>query len=283
MAASRPSPRTLALYLVARGWRVGVYCQDEVDRSAQRSRRDDLARHRADHRRGRLATARRRRSPSTGICVHDARGAAASASCSATTGRCSCLICALRGGRILTNMDGIEWRRPKWSAAGAGLVLGQRVDRGLVVATGSSPTIRPSPTISRPAARARRSPRSPTAATRSAPAPTAPLAARARTGPLSRLDRPDRARQQHPDDGRGVLAQAARHASWWCSARSTTSNAYHRARAGRGGAGGAVPGRDLRGRASCRRCASTPAPTSTATRSAAPTRRWSRRSGPATR
>ncbi len=41
----------------------------------------------------------------------------------------------LMGRTVVTNMDGLEWRRQKWNRAGTRLVLGQRVDRGLDLAS----------------------------------------------------------------------------------------------------------------------------------------------------
>ncbi|MFD0938545.1 DUF1972 domain-containing protein, partial [Methylobacterium trifolii] len=104
----------LALFLVARGWRVGVYCQREVE------------------------TVRERVSVRTwqGIDLIDVevalKGPAATLAFDAFCTRDAadrdgvCLVLGYNGAaflpylrfagsKILTNMDGIEWKRPKWS------------------------------------------------------------------------------------------------------------------------------------------------------------------------
>jgi glycosyltransferase involved in cell wall biosynthesis len=104
----------LALYLVERGWDVGVYCQEEV---AQVDRRIRSERWRGVE----LITVQ---VSSTGpratlefdaICTHHA---ASRQAVSLVLGYNSGLFLPylrLRGRKIITNMDGIEWRRPKWS------------------------------------------------------------------------------------------------------------------------------------------------------------------------
>lgn len=105
----------LALFLVARGWHVGVYCQEEVPAVRQRVRCENW---RGIERicvqvsaRGSLATLE-----FDGHCVRDA----------ATRAESICLVLGyngavflpylrMKGRKIITNMDGIEWRRPKWS------------------------------------------------------------------------------------------------------------------------------------------------------------------------
>ncbi|AWB26059.1 glycosyltransferase family 1 protein (plasmid) [Methylobacterium currus] len=104
----------LALFLVARGWRVGVYCQREV------------------------ATVGRRISVETWRGIDLIQVEVASGGPKATLdfdawsvvdaarrgGVCLVLgyngavflpYLRLRGRKVVTNMDGIEWRRPKWS------------------------------------------------------------------------------------------------------------------------------------------------------------------------
>ncbi|WP_232627975.1 DUF1972 domain-containing protein [Methylobacterium sp. Leaf118] len=106
----------LALYLAGRGWRVTVYCQREVDTVRQR-----------------FATTMWR-----GVeLVHVEVGLTGAAATLAFDGHCArhaatrtvpCLVLGyngavflpwlrLRGCKVLTNMDGIEWRRPKWGLA----------------------------------------------------------------------------------------------------------------------------------------------------------------------
>ena len=105
----------LALFLVARGWHVGVYCQEEVKAVRQRIRSENWQ--------GieRICVQVSSQGPRATLdfdwhCVRDA----------ATRGRSTCLVLGyngavflpylrLKGRKIITNMDGIEWRRPKWS------------------------------------------------------------------------------------------------------------------------------------------------------------------------
>jgi len=104
----------LALFLVARGWQVGVYCQKDVERVGTRfgTRRwngiELIDVEVVD--RGPVSTLE-----FDWLCVrHAARSKAV------------CLVLGYNGGAflpwlrlagrpILTNMDGIEWKRPKWS------------------------------------------------------------------------------------------------------------------------------------------------------------------------
>ena len=106
----------LAQHLASRGWRVTVYCQREV---ATLGRRFKATAWRGIElvevevaRRGALAT--------LAFDWHCARHAAeADALCLVLgyNGAPFLPWLRLRGKRILTNMDGIEWRRPKWNAA----------------------------------------------------------------------------------------------------------------------------------------------------------------------
>lgn len=104
----------LALFLAGRGWRVGVYCQDEVDAVTERFRHEnwrgiELIRVQVASR-GPRATL-----DFDWLCLRDA---ARREGVSLVLGYNSGVFLPylrLAGGKILTNMDGIEWRRPKWS------------------------------------------------------------------------------------------------------------------------------------------------------------------------
>lgn len=103
----------LALYLANRGWRVGVYCQEEVERVRDRvSTRTwngitlitvEVAL------RGPAATL-----AFDAFCVRDAAARGGVCLVLGYNGAAFLPYLRARGGRILTNMDGIEWRRPKW-------------------------------------------------------------------------------------------------------------------------------------------------------------------------
>ena len=104
----------LALFLVARGWRVGVYCQDEVSTITQRFRSEmwrgiELIRTQVASE-GPRATLE--------FDWHCARDAARRQGGSLVLGYNGAVFLPwlrLAGRKVLTNMDGIEWRRPKWS------------------------------------------------------------------------------------------------------------------------------------------------------------------------
>ncbi|MCJ2116177.1 DUF1972 domain-containing protein [Methylobacterium sp. J-001] len=103
----------LAFYLADRGWRVGVYCQEEVERVRDRvSTRTwngitlitvEVAL------RGPAATL-----AFDAFCVRDAAARGGVCLVLGYNGAAFLPYLRARGGRILTNMDGIEWRRPKW-------------------------------------------------------------------------------------------------------------------------------------------------------------------------
>lgn len=103
----------LALHLASRGWRVGVYCQAEVERVRDRvSTRTwngitlitvEVAL------RGPAATL-----AFDAFCVKDAATRGGVCLVLGYNGAAFLPYLRARGGRILTNMDGIEWRRPKW-------------------------------------------------------------------------------------------------------------------------------------------------------------------------
>ncbi|MGH1569743.1 DUF1972 domain-containing protein [Methylobacterium sp. P31] len=103
-----------ALHLVSRGWRVGVYCQEDVEWVRERiSTRSwngiDLITVQIGLR-GPAATL-----AFDAFCARDA--AARGGVCLVLGYNGAVFLPYLRacGGQILTNMDGIEWRRPKWS------------------------------------------------------------------------------------------------------------------------------------------------------------------------
>ncbi|MCJ2134601.1 DUF1972 domain-containing protein [Methylobacterium sp. J-026] len=104
----------LARYLVGRGWRVGVYCQREVDRvHARVSSRiwDGIELITVEvGLNGPAATL-----AFDAICAHDAAARGGVCLVLGYNGAVFLPYLRARGGRILTNMDGIEWRRPKWS------------------------------------------------------------------------------------------------------------------------------------------------------------------------
>lgn len=106
----------LALFLAERGWKVGVYCQDEVDRittpvSSREWRGIELIR---------IEVAAR--GPAATLlfdwqCVKDA--ARRDAVCLVLGYNGAAFLPWLKLARrpVVTNMDGFEWKRPKWGAA----------------------------------------------------------------------------------------------------------------------------------------------------------------------
>ena len=104
----------LAVYLADRGWRVGVYCQRDVAQVGTRvTSRDwngiELITVEVGLR-GPAATL-----AFDAICVHDAAARGGVCLVLGYNGAVFLPYLRARGGKILTNMDGIEWRRPKWS------------------------------------------------------------------------------------------------------------------------------------------------------------------------
>jgi len=103
----------LALYLAGRGWRVCVYCQQEVERVRARvSTRSwngiDL-----------ITVEVALRGPAAtlafdAVCAHDAAARGGVCLVLGYNGAAFLPYLRARGAKILTNMDGIEWRRPKW-------------------------------------------------------------------------------------------------------------------------------------------------------------------------
>lgn len=106
----------LALFLVKRGWRVGVYCQDEVPVVTERFRSEMWRGIELIHTQV-ASTGPRATLEFDWHCVRDA---ASRPALSLVLGYNSAVFLPylrLAGRKILTNMDGIEWRRPKWSRA----------------------------------------------------------------------------------------------------------------------------------------------------------------------
>lgn len=103
----------LALHLVARGWHVGVYCQRDVDRVERRLTSEtwrgiELLQVEVASK-GPVATLE-----FDAFCVQDAGRRDGVALVLGYNGALFLPWLRLRGRRILTNMDGIEWKRPKW-------------------------------------------------------------------------------------------------------------------------------------------------------------------------
>ncbi|MER9328733.1 DUF1972 domain-containing protein [Mesorhizobium sp. M0488] len=106
----------LALFLVERGWKVGVYCQEEVERVDQRVRSDtwrgiDLI-HVQVASKGPRATLE-----FDWQCVRDAARRPGLCLVLGYNGAVFLIWLRLMRRKVITNMDGIEWRRPKWGLA----------------------------------------------------------------------------------------------------------------------------------------------------------------------
>lgn len=106
----------LALHLAGRGWHVGVYCQNEVANVDERVTTDTW--------RGieRIHVAVASAGPKATLefdwhCVRDAAGREGVCLVLGYNGAIFLPWLRVRGRKIITNMDGIEWRRPKWSLA----------------------------------------------------------------------------------------------------------------------------------------------------------------------
>lgn len=104
----------LALHLSSRGWHVGVYCQRDVDKVERRLTSEtwrgiELLQVEVASG-GPLATLE-----FDAFCVHDAARRGGVALVLGYNGALFLPWLRLWGRRILTNMDGIEWKRPKWS------------------------------------------------------------------------------------------------------------------------------------------------------------------------
>jgi len=104
----------LALYLVERGWNVSVYCQDEVPVVEQRITTEDWR----GIQRIRVRTASTGPRGTLDFDWHCVRDAATRPGICLVLGYNSAIFLPylrLRRRKVLTNMDGIEWMRPKWS------------------------------------------------------------------------------------------------------------------------------------------------------------------------
>jgi glycosyltransferase involved in cell wall biosynthesis len=103
-----------ALYLAARGWQVGVYCQRDVEKVGTRiTTRTWNGIELIDVEvalSGPAATL-----AFDALCVHDAAQRGGVCLVLGYNGAVFLPYLRARGGRILTNMDGLEWRRPKWA------------------------------------------------------------------------------------------------------------------------------------------------------------------------
>ncbi|GJE41175.1 DUF1972 domain-containing protein [Methylobacterium soli] len=104
----------LALFLTGRGWKVGVYCQDEVETVGERFRSTDWNGIEQIH----VAVGSRGPRATLEFDYHCVRHAAERDSVCLVLGYNGAVFLPLlrrRGRKIITNMDGLEWRRPKWS------------------------------------------------------------------------------------------------------------------------------------------------------------------------
>jgi glycosyltransferase involved in cell wall biosynthesis len=104
----------LALFLVGRGWRVTVYCQNNVPRVAQRFTTDTWR----GIERVSVEVAQSGARATIAFDWHSVRHAAAQDGVCLVLGYNTAVfltLLRLRNKKILTNMDGIEWQRPKWS------------------------------------------------------------------------------------------------------------------------------------------------------------------------
>lgn len=104
----------LALYLGTRGWRVTVYCQNDVEAVSERFVTDTWQGAERVH----VQVARAGAPGTIEFDWHSIRHAATQDGVCLVLGyNTAALLAVLRakGKTILINMDGIEWRRPKWS------------------------------------------------------------------------------------------------------------------------------------------------------------------------
>src|SRR6187431_787117 len=105
----------LALFLVERGWRVTVYCQDDVTAVTQRFIVDTWR----GVERVTVQVAEKGARGTVAFDWHSTQHASRQDGVCLVLGYNTAIFMALlrwRGKKILINMDGIEWKRPKWSA-----------------------------------------------------------------------------------------------------------------------------------------------------------------------
>ena len=106
----------LALHLAARGWQVTVYCQREVAKVGRRYASETWRGIELVHVEGALTGA-----PATlafdAFCARHAAAREAVCLVLGYNGAVFLPYLRLNGRMLVTNMDGIEWRRPKWNAA----------------------------------------------------------------------------------------------------------------------------------------------------------------------
>ena len=103
-----------ALFLVERGWKVGVYCQEDVDQVSEPVRTDTWR----GITRFFVQTARKGGLAALDFdwkCVRDALKRPGVCLVLGYNGAAFLPILRLAGRKVFTNMDGIEWKRPKWS------------------------------------------------------------------------------------------------------------------------------------------------------------------------
>jgi glycosyltransferase involved in cell wall biosynthesis len=104
-----------ALFLVERGWRVSVYCQEDVERAG--APRTDVWR---GITRIFIPTARKGGFGTLDFdwkCVRDALRRPGVCLVLGYNGAAFLPVLRLFGRKLFTNMDGIEWKRPKWPLA----------------------------------------------------------------------------------------------------------------------------------------------------------------------
>lgn len=104
----------LSLFLVERGWRVTVYCQNDVAKVKERFATDVWNGIERVH----VRAARKGAAGTIEFDWHATRHAAARDGVCMVFGYNTAVLLGLaraKGKKVLINMDGIEWRRPKWS------------------------------------------------------------------------------------------------------------------------------------------------------------------------
>jgi glycosyltransferase involved in cell wall biosynthesis len=102
-----------ALFLAARGWSVSVYCQEDVDEVTQPPRTDVWR----GVTRIFIETARKGGAGTLDFdwkCVRDALTRPGVCLVLGYNGAAFLPVLRLAGRKVFTNMDGIEWKRPKW-------------------------------------------------------------------------------------------------------------------------------------------------------------------------